>query len=228
MSDSAPQPPPDSSGEPAPTADPPTPGGDAGDPRTRRWATVPNILCVIRLLVSPLLILLALADQAQAFVLLFVALSVTDWIDGKIAGWFTGQRSHVGPRLDSAADAVMYASLTLGAILMRWDLIHQEIVWLTVAVASYAAAVVVGLVRLRVWPSYHTRLAKTSWLLIAVAVIAALLEWSPWPLRVALVAVTLTNLETLAISFLLHEPKTNVKSIISVVRQNRSAESVSS
>ena len=175
-------------------------------------------MCVLRLLISPLLVVLGLADRPHAFVLLFAALSVTDWVDGKIARLFTGQRSYVGPRLDSAADATMYAGLTVGAVLMRWDLVQKEIVWLAVALLSFAVSVLVGLVRLGVWPSYHTRLAKVSWLLIAVATVAALLEWSPWPLRIALVAVTLANAEATCISLLIDEPKTNVKSVFTVTR----------
>jgi len=52
-------------------------------------------------------------------------------------------------------------------------------------------------------PSYHTQFAKWgNWLVLAGA-IALLLHWSLWPLRIAAVGGTLTNLETIAITYVL-------------------------
>jgi peptide/nickel transport system permease protein len=75
--------------------------------------TVPNVLGALRFLGSPWLVLLGVAGRETAFLVLFLALTFTDWLDGKLAGWLD-QRSKIGPRLDSLADLTMYAALVLG------------------------------------------------------------------------------------------------------------------
>src|SRR5207302_41399 len=105
------------------------------------------------------------------------------------------QQTVRGARLDSVADVTLYGCLLLALMVLRWDEIAGEAVWLGLAVGSYALSTAAGLIKFRRVPSYHTRLAKVSWLFMVVAVIAVFAELSPWPLRVAMVAVLVTNLE---------------------------------
>ena len=82
---------------------------------------------------------------------------------------------------------------------------------------------VAGLCKYRRWPSYHTRAAKTSWFLILVGAVCLLGEWTLWPLRVALAAVTLTNLEALLITIVLPTWRADVGSIFRVWRGRRTS-----
>ena len=52
---------------------------------SRSWLTLPNLLCAIRLIGSPVLLALAIAGRPSAFLLLFIVLMLTDWMDGKLA-----------------------------------------------------------------------------------------------------------------------------------------------
>ena len=58
------------------------PGGE----RSNRVVTVPNIICAIRLVGSLVLVASACAGHNEIFLWLFVALAMSDWIDGKLAG----------------------------------------------------------------------------------------------------------------------------------------------
>lgn len=68
---------------------------------------VPNILSALRILLSVLLIPLMSADFG--FVMVYVAIGITDILDGFIARKL-GCESHIGARLDSIADFVFFST----------------------------------------------------------------------------------------------------------------------
>ncbi len=59
------------------------------EPRDARFKdaiiTIPNVICFIRLIGSFVLLAFALLGWRNTFVALFTALSLSDWIDGKLA-----------------------------------------------------------------------------------------------------------------------------------------------
>ena len=192
-------------------------GGSEGE-RTHRVVTVPNILCAIRLLGSVVLVVLAIMGRGEIFLWLFVALAMTDWVDGKLA-ILLNQQSVLGARLDSWADAALYSALLFGALWLRGGTLRAELGWIVAAVATYAVSTLAGLWKYKRWPSYHTRAAKTSWFLILVGAVFLFGEWTLWPLRVALVAVTLTNLESVLITILSPAWRADVGSVFRVLRE---------
>jgi CDP-diacylglycerol--glycerol-3-phosphate 3-phosphatidyltransferase len=189
--------------------------------------TIPNLICVVRLVGSPLLLALAIAGLPYWFVGLFLALSLSDWIDGKLARWLH-QRSDLGARLDSTADAILYATVLGGAVILSWDLLRHEIIWVLTGLGSYALTTGAGLWKYGRVPSYHTYGAKLTQWIALIAGICLILGWSVWPLRFAAVAVTLTNLEATAITCVLSEWRADVLTVFHVwPKRKRLAESVS-
>jgi CDP-diacylglycerol--glycerol-3-phosphate 3-phosphatidyltransferase len=187
-----------------------------------RKFNLPNVLCVFRLAAAPVLVYLASRNEATAFAWLFAAMFVSDWLDGKLA-ILLNQRTTFGARLDSGADAAMYAALLFGACWMKWDAMRGEAAWLVAAVASYGAASLAGLVKFRSVPSYHTRAAKTCWLLVGIGAFSLFAEGPVWPLRVAMAAVIVTNAEGILITLVLPRWETNVTSIYHALRDTRRA-----
>jgi CDP-diacylglycerol--glycerol-3-phosphate 3-phosphatidyltransferase len=173
---------------------------------------VPNLLCVVRLLGSPVLVWAGWSDLAMLCLGLFAFLSLTDWLDGKLAKLLR-QETEFGARLDTVADVTFYACTLLALVGLRGPLLRQEAVWIGLALVSYGVSVAAGLLKYRRMPSYHTRLAKTSWLLMFVCVIAFLATGSPWAVRIAAAGVLLTNLEATLITFLLPTWRANVPSV---------------
>ncbi len=181
---------------------------------------VPNILCAIRLLGSPVLVGLAIVNQPEVFVALLIFLILTDWIDGKLAILWK-QQTTFGAKFDSIADASMYSAMLFGAAWLKWEVIQGELVWLVAAIATYAMTTLFGFVKFRRMPSYHTRAAKTCWLLTSIAAVSMFAGWSTWPLRIAAVGVALTNLEAIAITFVLPRWRADVTSIYHAWRDTR-------
>jgi cardiolipin synthase len=195
-----------------------TPQQEPRDPNYKdSILTIPNAICFVRIAGSFVLIALAVAGWRNAFVGLFLFLSLTDWIDGKLARWLR-QRSDFGARLDSAADAILYTALIGGALMLSWETLRHELVWMSIALASYALTTGAGLWKYGRVPSYHTYCAKGSQWLVLIAGISAILGWSIWPLRIAMIAVTLTNLEATAITCVLKEWTADVLTLFHVWR----------
>ena len=195
------------------------------DQRTDRLVTIPNIICVIRLFGSVVLVVLAATGNSTAFLWLFVALAMSDWIDGKLAR-LLNQRSVWGPRLDSWADAALYVALLIGALILHGDTLRSEWAWIVPALASYALSTGAGFWKYRRWPSYHTRAAKISWFLILVGAVCMLGQWELWelwPLRIALVAITLTNLEALLITILSPHRRVDIETVLTILRERKKA-----
>ena len=194
------------------------------EPRDERFkdsiVTVPNVICFVRLIGSFVLFALAVAGLRYCFVGLFLALSFSDWIDGRLARWLH-QRSDFGARLDSAADAVLYAALIGGMVLLSWESLKHELIWLAVGIGSYGLTSGAGLWKFGKVPSYHTYAAKgTQWLAL-IAGVCLVLDWAVWPLRLATVAVTLTNLEATAITCVLKEWRADVLTLLYVWPRDR-------
>jgi cardiolipin synthase (CMP-forming) len=180
-------------------------------------ANVPNLLAAIRLVGSLGAMLLAVFDLPLFFLVTIGILMLTDWLDGKLAV-LLDQRTTFGARLDSFADAAMYAAILFGCLWLKSDLIRQEAGWILVGLASYAVTSIAGWVKFGRIPSYHTRAAKCGWLLVGIAVLGIFTgpeesAWSVWPLRVAAVGVTLTNLEATAITWILPQWRADVPSV---------------
>jgi cardiolipin synthase len=195
------------------------------DPEYRdKILTVPNVICFVRLVGSFAMFGLALANLPTWFVGMFVVLTISDWIDGRLARWLH-QRSDFGARLDSFADAALYTALLLGCLVLKWQVVWQELWWVGTGLSSYALSTTFGLIKYGRVPSYHTFAAKKTQALVLLAGIALVLDWSVWPFRIASVAVTLTNLETTALTWVLPKWQADVSSLWRVLRnkQDRTA-----
>jgi CDP-diacylglycerol--glycerol-3-phosphate 3-phosphatidyltransferase len=185
-----------------------------------RVITVPNIICALRLAGALSLFWIASMDNPRLFAGVFTILSLSDWIDGKLARWLH-QRSDFGARLDSFADSVLYGALFFGMIRLQSEVLRSEAVWWVAAFLSYLLTTSAGLWKYGKVPSYHTYGAKISQWLILVGAVCLLLDYSVWPFRVAMVGVTLTNLEATAITWYLKEWRADVLTIFLVLPKKK-------
>ncbi len=190
------------------------------DPCQDRYLTIPNVICVARFLGSLVILWFAFIGNATVFTIGFIVLSLSDTVDGRLARWLN-QRSVFGARLDSASDATLYGCLAIGSLMLKWKQLQPEIAWFIVPLVSYAMTTGYGLWKYGRIPSYHTYGAKYSQWLVLGGATAMLLDWSMWPMRVASIAVTLTNLEATAITFVLPTWRADVLTLLHVLPKRR-------
>lgn len=185
---------------------------------SNRLLTVPNALSVVRFVGSWGMLWTAYQGQPHWVVGIFLFLTATDWVDGKLA-ILLHQRTQIGPKLDTIADVTMYVCLLAATMLLHHAVLLEQLGLFLVAVAvTYVVSCLFSFYKFRRIPSYHTRAAKTSAFLMLVGVLSLFLGWSIWPLRIALIAVTLTNIEATAITYLATEPLSDIEHVGRVPR----------
>ncbi len=100
--------------------------------------TIPNLISIIRLALVPYIILTLLEGRFMLAFFLFVAVGISDGVDGFIARKFN-QRTVLGAYLDPLADKVLLISvfLVLG---------YMEIIplWLTIAIVTRDVLITAG------------------------------------------------------------------------------------
>lgn len=177
--------------------------------------TLPNVLCLARLMGSFVLLPIALADRPYWFVSVYLLLITSDLVDGPIARKFH-QRSNTGARLDSIADFTLNTCLLAGVAILCWTTLQRELLFVALVIGSYGLSQAFGLWKFRRLLSYHTYAAKFSQWLAMLAGISLILDWSVWPLRVACSVAILGNLEAIAITAVLKKWQTDVLSFFHV------------
>ena len=181
---------------------------------------LPNLLSLSRLLAVPFLLILAWQGRDDAFlVLLIVALS-TDALDGFIARRFHCE-SPLGARLDSWGDFAIYSTVPLAAWWLWPDLLRQEAVAVITIMISFLLPVTLGFIKFHGITSYHTWSVKVAAVWMAAALLALFVLEIAWPIRVAAVLCAWSGLEEIAITLLLGERRTNVRSLWHVWRTLR-------
>uniref|UniRef100_A0AAV2JJI8 Cardiolipin synthase (CMP-forming) n=1 Tax=Knipowitschia caucasica TaxID=637954 RepID=A0AAV2JJI8_KNICA len=83
--------------------------------------TIPNLLCVCRILLAPVLAQLIITQHFHISLALFTLAGATDLLDGYIARTWPSQKSALGSALDPLADkiliSVLYISLTYAELI---------------------------------------------------------------------------------------------------------------
>ncbi|EEB18423.1 cdp-diacylglycerol--glycerol-3-phosphate 3-phosphatidyltransferase, putative [Pediculus humanus corporis] len=75
--------------------------------------TIPNLICVTRIGLSPLLGYLIISENFEYALAFMVIAGISDWIDGWVARNYKSQSSKIGSFLDPMADKVLIGTLFL-------------------------------------------------------------------------------------------------------------------
>ncbi len=141
------------------------------DGRTNTAINIPNTLTLIRLLLTPLFVILLIRNQLKPALAVFFLAGISDGLDGLIARWLD-QRTILGAYLDPVADKVLLVSsyICLGIL----GLVPA---WLAVVVLSRDIMIVIGIALLtltekkyRIRPSRISK-CTTALQLLTVAVV---------------------------------------------------------
>ncbi|MBF0226853.1 MAG: CDP-diacylglycerol--glycerol-3-phosphate 3-phosphatidyltransferase [Desulfobacterales bacterium] len=100
---------------------------------------IPNILTLLRILLTPLFIILLLKKMFSISLIIFVMLGITDALDGLIARYYN-QRTLLGAYLDPIADKLLLTSSFIFLSALR---IMPS--WLTVIVVSRDIVIISGI-----------------------------------------------------------------------------------
>lgn len=174
--------------------------------------SVPNLLSLLRLILVPILITLAVYGQAELFLLLLAVSLVSDVLDGYMARKLQ-QTSELGARLDSWGDILTYGAM-ISALYLIWPAIFSaQAGFLLAAMLSFILPLLLALSRFGSYPSYHTIGAKVTAILMAPAYYLLILWDTELFFRAVILLRVLVAVEEIAITFALKRPKSNVDSV---------------
>ncbi len=182
---------------------------------------MPNPFTALRLLLVPLLWLLAFARQDVWLGLGLAGAALTDVLDGQLARRYPRFKDG---RFDSVADKVLTFSVVVWLVLRRPEIFRAHPWLILAATVVYAAALLVGWFKFRRVSGLHTHLGKLGGLVQALFVVAAFVfgGYSPLLLYLALGLFILAASEELAI-LLTHAAidEEAVRSIVPYLRARR-------
>jgi CDP-diacylglycerol--glycerol-3-phosphate 3-phosphatidyltransferase len=184
----------------------------------RDLLTIPNLLTCFRFIAAPFLLGLAWFGYQQGFLILLAGSFLTDALDGLIAR-LTHQITELGATLDSWADVIIYVTIAICAWWLWPQLVSQEIIAVSLIVASYLLPAVVGMVKFGSFTSYHTLTVKAAAVCVAVSLyLLFLFEWE-WPIQIAAGVCVIAAGEEIAITLILPEKRSNISSLWAVWRK---------
>lgn len=178
----------------------------------KELSTLPNLLTCFRFVSAPILLALAWQDYGNGFLLLLALTFLSDILDG-MAARYLNQESQLGALLDSWADLLIYATITISAWWLWPETMQRELLYVLLTISSYLLPVAVGLIKFRAFTSYHTWLVKAAAATMGTSFFLLLLFEIVWPFRLAALICLIAAFEEIAISYYLSELHSNVRSL---------------
>ncbi|MCX7068464.1 MAG: CDP-alcohol phosphatidyltransferase family protein [Methylococcales bacterium] len=181
--------------------------------------TLPNLLTGFRFVAAVGLLWLAWHGYGIAFMMLLALAFLTDLLDG-LAARLTGQVSQFGAMLDSWADVVTYLTTAIGCWWLWPAVVYRELFFVVLMLASCLLPAVIGFSKFGCFTSYHTWGVKIAAASMGVSLYVLFFGGPVWPFRLAAIICILAAFEEIALTFLLSESESNVRSIWKVLKRS--------
>jgi len=183
--------------------------------------TLPNFLTGFRFIASPVLLWLAWHGHGIAFISLLAVTFLTDLLDGLVAR-LLGQASKFGASLDSWADVITYLTTAIACWWLWPTLVNRELFFISLIIVSCLLPALVGFCKFGCFTSYHTWLVKIAAGAMVLSLYTLFLGGPNWPFRLSAFICILSATEEIAMTFLLTEPESNVRSVFDVLKRTSS------
>jgi phosphatidylglycerophosphate synthase len=182
---------------------------------------VADWLSGMRLLLIPVVWVLALLGHGRAVGIALVFAGATDFLDGYLARRLR-QESRLGARLDSIADNLLLLSAAVWIQLLHPEILRENTALIAATFGLYLASLAVGLVKFRQLGNLHLYSSKVAGgLLYAFAVITLVVaRYEPLLLALAAAAFMVSSTETLLAQLVSSAVDENMGSLL-LVRMRR-------
>ena len=179
-----------------------------------------NGITLWRVIMAPLVIILAFRHAELWFKWLLAISFLTDAIDGLLARKYR-VTSKGGSRLDSAGDDLTVLAAFTGMLLFKMDFVREHRLILLILLGLWLLQLVLSLLRYRRMSSFHTWLAKGAAVLQGIFLLLLFFLPEPpyWLFYTAACATALDLVEEIGMVLLLKEWKTDVKSIFPLLKR---------
>lgn len=177
----------------------------------------PNPFIYLRILSVPLLWFFAWMDWQAALGIGIALSALTDVLDGRLAAV---DRAYANARLDSFADKFLTVSVLLWLILLRPALFTDHALWVALAAATFAASILVSVIKYQRPTTLHLLSGKLGGLIQAVFVVHTFISggYSPWLFYLAIGSFILAGLEEILV-LLAYGDGEHLKSILPMLNK---------
>jgi CDP-diacylglycerol--glycerol-3-phosphate 3-phosphatidyltransferase len=182
---------------------------------------LPIALTTLRLLLGPVALVCALTNVPRwVYLPILVTGTLSDIYDGILARRF-GVATPALRRYDSITDVIYYLFILAAAFVLCKMVITQNWLLIALILLSEAAVILVCYVRFGKYPATHSYLAKFYGLCLLTALTALLVfNTGSWTIIALTVVALVTNLEIIAIHFIMTKPPVDVRSIFALSKNN--------
>ena len=175
------------------------------------YKSIPNLLSSFRLIAAPFLFIIAWQEQPNLFLAVLAVSLLSDAFDGFIARMLKAT-SKTGTRLDSWGDFVTYITVAFCAWRLWPEILQREAFFVVTGIVFFVLPVIVGSIKFKRLPCYHTWAAKIQAVLMCLAIYILLITGIAWPFQCAVIFQCFVSIEEMAITLWLTEQRYNVPS----------------
>jgi CDP-diacylglycerol--glycerol-3-phosphate 3-phosphatidyltransferase len=186
--------------------------------------TVPGLLSLYRLAVTPVIIALALSEQRTLFIVFLCLSFVTDVIDGPIAR-ARNQCTPIGARLDSIADLSTYIAALIGVFHFEYDAVKEHLLLFYIFISTLLIYGLISFIKFGRSPAFHLYSFKINTLLQAVFIFYLLVfDFNKVLYYFTMGFGILAGLEAVATALVVDRPISDAKSLYSVLHEKKRPE----
>ena len=179
--------------------------------------TPPNLVSLIRIMIAPVLFVLATLDMKNWFLGALVISGFTDVLDGYLARRLR-MITPLGARLDSWGDFVTYGTMAICAWILWPEITQRELIYYVIVVLSLLLPVLVGLIKFGGVSGYHTWSVKIAVFMTLVGYIALYADITTTIFQFASLLCLVAGIEEILITLALREARTDVRSLLAALR----------
>jgi len=180
-------------------------------PSLQKIINLPNAVSMLRLMMAPVMMVLAFFQLPTMFLAAALFSGITDVLDGFLARTLN-QITEFGSHLDSWGDFAIYSCMAIGAWILWPDIVRQELYWFLAIVASFTLPVLFGLLKFRALTSYHTWSVKAAVFLTFIGYLFLFGDIHSLPFHIATVACVIAGIEEIIITALMRHERADVRS----------------
>ena len=181
---------------------------------------LPNAVSMLRLLMAPAMIFLAIRGESSWFIAAVIFSGFTDVLDGFLARRLN-QITEFGSHLDSWGDFAVYTCMAFGAWTLWPETVIREKVWFLGIVASFTLPVIIGLIKFRTLTSYHSISVKVAVFMTFVGYILLFCDIHELPFRIAAVLCIIAGTEEIIITLLMDQEHNDIRTIREAMRYHK-------
>ncbi len=178
---------------------------------------LPNLVSLIRVLLAPVLLALAVAQQPMLFLATLIFTVFTDVLDGFLARYLN-QITELGSRLDSWGDFIVYSTMAVSAWVLWPDIVIRELPFFITIIVSFTLPVLVGLIKFKSLTSYHTWTVKLAVATTMVSYVLLFADILTWPFILAALLSALAAVEEIAITLIMKQQHVDVRNVWQAIR----------